>query len=415
MKKALCMLCAALACVCLRPAPAFGEQISRSEAAAFFPGYTLRTYGSYSPQSEVYADYSRIEDGVLHVRRALFPPDGRQPQVEDCLPVPLSGKLLQRLEREGFDALLEAAPQSALFLTDAAFDTSKIPVTDRVLDSCLQTQSLILLTQDAQGVRRLQIVTESGGRYAVARSPALPHDARLDLSNTGDGGLCLRWDDAHSLACYRLTAGGSWVLAWAQFFSAPAFDFENGFCGIWCSRAWDDGSTIGLTVGTLAGANLLEDGVDGLPRSEEALHASLHREGWAVVRASSAMLRACPEQDAPSPGALFCGTPVRILKETEQWCEVAVGTDDRLSGWVPREQLAFGDDMDRVKSTFSQKILREECRGRPMYASPDMQSTCPLEEGAWLVGTAGDGLYILLTRMGETFFAPQTWFEEGRG
>lgn len=50
-----------------------------------------------------------------------------------------------------------------------------------------------------------------------------------------------------------------------------------------------------------------------------------------------------------------------------------------------------------------------------MYASPDMQSTCPLEEGAWLVGTAGDGLYILLTRMGETFFAPQTWFEEGRG
>lgn len=128
----------------------------------------------------------------------------------------------------------------------------------------------------------------------MARSPALPHDARLDLSNTGDGGLCLRWDDAHSLACYRLTAGGSWVLTWAQFFSAPAFDFESGFCGIWCSRAWDDGSTIGLTVCTLAGANLLEDGVDGLPRSEEALHASLHREGWAVVRASSAMLRACP-------------------------------------------------------------------------------------------------------------------------
>ena len=82
--------------------------------------------------------------------------------------MPLSGELLQRLEREGFDALLEAAPQSALFLTDAAFDTSKIPVTDRVLDSCLQTRSLILLTQDAQGVRRLQIVTERGGRYAVA-------------------------------------------------------------------------------------------------------------------------------------------------------------------------------------------------------------------------------------------------------
>ena len=385
MKKALRILCAGLACCCLRTAPAFGEQISSPEVAAFFPGYTLRAYGSYHPQSEVYADYSRIEDGVLHVRRAMFPPDGRQPQVEDCLPVPLSGELLRRLESEGFDALLEAAPQSALFLTDAAFDTSKIPVTDRVLDSCLQTRSLILLTQDAQGVRRLQIVTESDGRYAVARSPALPHDARLDLSNTGDGGLCLRWDDAHSLACYRLTAGRSWVLTWAQFFSAPAFDFENGFFGIWCSRAWDDGSTIGLTVGTLAGANLLEDGVDGLPRSEEALHASLHREGWAVVRASSAMLRACPEQDAPSPGALFCGTPVRILKETEQWCEVAVGTDDRLSGWVPREQLAFGDDMDRVKSTFSQKILREECRDAPCMHPPTCKAPARLRKahGWW--------------------------------
>lgn len=415
MKKALRVLCAGLACCCLRTAPAFGEQISRPEAAAFFPGYTLRTYGSYHPQSEVYADYSRIEDGVLHVRRAVFPPDGRQPQVEDCLPVPLSGELLRRLEREGFDALLEAAPQSELFLTDAAFDTSILPVTDRVLDSCLQTRSLILLTQDAQGVRRLQIVTESDGRYAVARSPALPHDARLDLSNTGDGGLCLRWDDAHSLACYLLSADGSWVLTWAQFFSAPAFDFENGFCGIWCSRARDDGSTTGLTVGTLDGARLLEDGVDDLPRSEDALLASLRREGWAVVRASSATLRACSDRDAPSPGALFCGTPVRVLNEAEQWCEVTVGTDDHLSGWVPSEQLAFGDDMDRVKSAFPQKNLREEYRGRPLYASPDMQSTSLPEEGAWLVGTAGDSLYILLTRMGETFFAPQAWFEEGHG
>ena len=415
MKKALLILCAGLACCCLRTAPAFGEQISRPEAAAFFPGYTLRAYGSYHPQSEVYADYSRIEDGVLHVRRAMFPPDGRQPQVEDCLPVPLSGELLRRLESEGFDALLEAAPQSALFLTDAAFDTSKIPVTDRVLDSCLQTRSLILLTQDARGVRRLQIVTESGGRYAVARSPALPHDARLNLSSMGDGGLCLRWDDAHSLAYYRLSADGSWVLTWAQFFSAPAFDFENGFCGIWCSRARDDGRTIGLTVGTLAGANLLENGVDGLPRSVEALHASLHREGWAVVRASSATLHACPDRGAPSPGTLFCGTPVRVLKEAEQWCEVAVGMDDRLSGWVPREQLAFGHDMDQVKSAFPQKILREEYQGRPMYASPDTQSACLLEEGAWMVGTAGDGLYILLTSIGDTFFAPQAWFEEGHG
>lgn len=114
-------------------------------------------------------------------------------------------------------------------------------------------------------------------------------------------------------------------------------------------------------------------------------------------------------------GRLFCGTPVRILKEAEQWCEVAVGTDDRLSGWVPREQLAFGHDMDQIKSAFSQKILREEYQGRPMYASPDMQSACLLEEGAWMVGTAGDGLYILLTSIGDTFFAPQTWFEEGRG
>ena len=89
--------------------------------------------------------------------------------------------------------------------------------------------------------------------------------------------------------------------------------------------------------------------------------------------------------------------------------------DDRLSGWVPGEQLAFGHDMDQIKSAFPQKILREEYQGRPMYASPDMQSTALLEEGAWMVGTAGDSLYILLTSMGDTFFAPQAWFEEGHG
>ena len=56
--------------------------------------------------------------------------------------MPLSGELLRRLESEGFDALLEAAPQSDLFLTDTTFDTSIIPVTDRVLDSlpCLTTR-----------------------------------------------------------------------------------------------------------------------------------------------------------------------------------------------------------------------------------------------------------------------------------
>lgn len=66
------------------------------------------------------------------------------------------------------------------------------------------------------------------------------------------------------------------------------------------------------------------------------------------------------------------------------------------------------------KAPFLRKSSARNAGDAP-YASPDMQSTCPLEEGAWLVGTAGDGLYILLTRMGETFFAPQTWFEEGRG
>ena len=114
--------------------------------------------------------------------------------------------------------------------------------------------------------------------------------------------------------------------------------------------------------------------------------------------------RACPNRTHRRQALLFCGTPVRILKETEQWCEVAVGTDDRLSGWVPREQLAFLATIWTESKPFLRKssARKVECRGRHRYASPDMQSTCPLEEGAWLRNRGPPGMAcILLTRMGK--------------
>ena len=84
---------------------------------------------------------------------------------------------------------------------------------------------------------------------------------------------------------------------------------------------------IALGAGLAFGAQSTCSRATAMTIRVQTLRASLHREGWAVVRTSSAMLRACPDHDAPSPGTLFCGTPVRVLKEAEQWCEVAVGMD----------------------------------------------------------------------------------------
>ena len=51
---------------------------------------------------------------------------------------------------------------------------------------------------------------------------------------------------------------------------------------------------------------------------------------------------------------------MRVLNERDGWCQVEIGTDGRLTGWMLKKYLVTGLKMDQVTPCFSQQILRED-------------------------------------------------------
>ena len=62
-----------------------------------------------------------------------------------------------------------------------------------MLENDLQSHGLLLLTEDAQGVRRLRWAERDGGGYTVRSSNPLPANAYLDLFHFDDDEIGLQW------------------------------------------------------------------------------------------------------------------------------------------------------------------------------------------------------------------------------
>lgn len=400
--------------------PAHGQKLaSITEAAVsdYFPGYTLRSYSGGE------ASYSRIENGMLYVKRATFSVDRDQPSVTDCIPVPLSEELLQKLEKEPFDQLLWINGGSDLFQTEAAFDIDQIPVTGRIIHSDLQRDTLLLLMEDENGIWRLYIITATQKGYHVETTPALPQGTYLDLGHAGDGQVIFKWmekvegDIQHRSASYIRCGDGQWTLVWGMNGLPDNFDYTAYYCGIRYDYCAD--STNGISIGTLAGSLLTETDLTSLPRNEEEMTASLDQTGWAKVNnpnpADRLHLRVKPDRDSTSLGKFYNGTPVQVIREEGDWCQVMIGTDGRLVGWMMKKYLAFGDQMDDVRCAFPQLDLRNEHKDRRLYASMYMDEETIVEGELWIAGVAEGNLYVILTSVGQTAYAPMDWFWEGNG
>lgn len=400
--------------------PAHGKKlVSMTEAAVadYFPGYTLRSYYGKT------ASYSRIENGMLYVKRATFSVDRDQPSVTDCIPVPLSEELLQKLEKEPFDQLLWINGNSNLFQTEAAYDTRQIPVTGRIIHSDLQRDTLLLLMEDENGIWRLYIITATQNGYHVDTTPALPQGTYLDLGHAGDGQVIFKWmekvegDIQHRSASYIRCGDGRWTLVWGMNGLPDNFDYTAYYCGIRYDYCAD--STNGIFIGTLAGSLLAETDLTSLPRNEEEMTASLDQTGWAKVNnpnpADRLHLRVKPDRDSTSLGKFYNGTPVQVIREEGDWCQVMIGTDGRLVGWMMKKYLAFGDQMDDVRCAFPQKVLRTEYRDHTLYTSMSMKELTVIEGKLWIAGVAEGNLYVILTSVGQTAYAPMDWFWEGNG
>lgn len=396
------------------------EAITRVTAETLFPGWTLRYYGEYNMAHGASAGYYRIDNGMLTIRRVELDSKAAGIKIQtDTMSVPLSDALLLRLQTEDMNTLVYIDGETTTFYTDAAFDRDRIPVTDTILQSELQSHGLLLLTEDADGVRRIRLVEQAGDGYSVRSSKPLPGDAWLDLFHSVDDEVSLNWNAHHGSCSFSRSSDGNWTLGWVA--NEHGFVGLHGtlYCGIQRDLAMH--GTESILVGSHPWRDMFTVDFASLPQNVEEATASLDRTGWAVVNnpdlADRLHLRAEPDSDAESLGKFYNRTPVQVLERRDGWARVRIGLDGRLEGWMMEKFLAFGSDMDAVESAAPELTLKDGINIQPLYAFPDLRETTDVPYGldTWIVGVIGDELFILLDSDGNTGYLPQSLLYPGNG
>ena len=166
--------------------------------------------------------------------------------------------------------------------------------------------------------------------------------------------------------------------------------------------------------------DLLTIDLNQLPTSMESLISLVDPDGWAVVNnpkpADRLHLRVEPKRGAKSLGKFYNGTPVQVHETKGDWCRVSIGLDGHLDGWMMKEYLAFGEQMQDVDCVFPQLGLKEELQNALAHTNQDMSGEGYRMHGTmWIAGVVDDELYVILTNRGETGYMPQEWFWEGNG
>lgn len=393
------------------------EAVSPERLAARQEGYTLRWYSSDGVLEDTMVEtaYSKVENGFLTVRWVKYQAGGAIISELTSFPIPLSKEFQQRLEAEPFDQLISLS-YSNEFQTDDFLNTSLIPVSGSILQSSIQPHALLLLMEDEAGVRRLTEITRNeNGVYALRQTPPLPKGVWMDSFHAGMEELLLEWDQQHHQVNFQRTFDGEWKLIWLTCYGEK--ETLNCSFGLNTGTLMD---TDTLRIGVLP-FDLFADDLTTLPCTSEELTAQLDRTGLAVVcnpdPNDRLHLRTKPSREANSLGKFWNGTPVRVLGERDGWCQVEIGTDGRLTGWMLKKYLVTGAKMDQVTPRFSQQTLRDDKAETetPIYTDLSLKERYCTHSGWALMGVADDRLYVVVTDEGETGYAPMEWFFDGNG
>ena len=359
--------------------------------------------------------YSKVENGFLTVRWVKYQAGGAIISEFTSFPIPLSKEFQQRLEAEPFDQLISLS-YSNEFQTDDFLNTSLIPVSGSILQSSIQPHALLLLMEDEAGVRRLTEITRNeNGVYALRQTPPLPKGVWMDSFHAGMEELLLEWDQQHHQVNFQRTFDGEWKLIWLTCYGEK--ETLNCSFGLNTCTLMD---TDTMKVGTLP-FDPFADELTALPSTLEELNARLDRTDLAVVcnpdPNDRLHLRTKPSREADSLGKFWNGTPVQVLGERDGWCQVVIGTDGRLTGWMLKKYLVTGLKMDQVTPCFSQQILREdEAETKtPIYTDLTLTEQYCTHASWHLMGVVNDRLYVIVTDEGETGYAPMEWFFDGNG
>lgn len=392
------------------------EAVSPERLAARQEGYTLRWYSSDGVLEDTMVEtaYSKVENGLLTVRWVTYQAGGAIISELTSFPIPLSKEFQQKLETEPFNQLMSLG-YSSEFSTDDFLDPSLLPVSGKILQNHLQSEVLLLLTEDETGKRLIEITQDENGVYAIRRSPVLPSDIWLDTFHAGESDLLLDWNQQDHQAGFRRTFNGQWRLSWLTCYGENE-DLNCSFGLNTCTLM----DTDTMKVGTLPFDPFADD-LTALPSTLEELNARLDRTKLAVVcnpdPNDRLHLRTKPSREANSLGKFWNGTPVRVLGERDGWCQVEIGTDGRLTGWMLKKYLVTGEKMDQVTPCFSQQILREdEAETKtPIYTDLTLTEQYCTHSSWHLMGVVNDWLYVVVTDEGETGYAPMEWFFDGNG
>lgn len=391
--------------------------VSREALATRQEGYTLRWYAHISgtlDDSTIETAYSKVENGFLTVRWVTYQAGGAIISELTSFPIPLSKEFQQKLETEPFNQLMSLG-YSSEFSTDDFLDPSLLPVSGKILQNHLQSEVLLLLTEDETGKRLIEITQDENGVYAIRRSPVLPSDIWLDTFHAGESDLLLDWNQQDHQAGFRRTFNGQWRLSWLTCYGENE-DLNCSFGLNTCTLM----DTDTMKVGTLP-FDPFADELTALPSTLEELNARLDRTDLAVVcnpdPNDRLHLRTKPSREADSLGKFWNGTPVRVLNERDGWCQVEIGTDGRLTGWMLKKYLVTGAKMDQVTPCFSQQTLRDDKAETetPIYTDLSLKERYCTHSGWELMGVVNDRLYVIVTDEGETGYAPMEWFFDGNG
>ena len=394
--------------------------ITETNIAHLFPGYTLRSHRLYNFGYDAEAIYSKIEGGCLYTKRVVFSAGNDDMNVTDAIPVPLSATLLKRLETEPLNELISTHGNSDLFLVEDAIDLNRVPVPGVIVELDAQENALILVTMLDENTSQIHIVTLVDGVYSVDSSRPFSSRVYMDIPHRGEDEIFLSWNNASQQAGFQWMSDGTWQLEWVMNSGAPSFDYNVEFCGI--AYEWSNQGTDGLYIGSLSSGmdNLLTIDLNQLPTSMDSLISLVDSDGWAVVNnpdpADRLHLRVEPKRGAKSLGKFYNGTPVQVHETKGDWCRVSIGLDGHLEGWMMKEYLVFGAQMQDVDCVFPQLSLKEERQNALAYADQDMDGNGYRLNGTiWIAGVVEDELYVILTNRGETGYMPQEWFWAGNG
>lgn len=421
---ALCLLVTAFPCAAEKMDKSALEQAALQD----FPGWAINrstAYGSGRWEGEI-ANYRQIrlvkvENSTLYFKtlevmtNPLQKGDPIPWDVQDYAPIPLTEDLAEEMH-----SLIhtDVANQLTDYGAGAVIhEQHLLGCAPLVLEEGEKLALLVslpgqinILLENEQGHRALAIVYWDGDRYtSIIRSPFQEEKLYYNEIHSGTKSIELYSPDF----AWQLTLAGSekgWHLA--SLNSGRAIFIPQDDYLLHASDFREYTNNHYVHYGSLsAGIRLENMDLSLLPDSEQGLVDSLNAEGWACVKTEGAPLMDAPEGNTFA--FLYTRAAGKIMAEKGDFVQLLFGSEERgITGWLRRDQLAFGKEMETVPCTF------------PSYDRNDwylMEDFSPLFPGApvdiwpntadvWFIGKTTDGQWLVQIEMDTVLTAPEKAF-----